>query len=176
MTVKKHGFRSKKGQGIVEFALAFPVFLLIVLGIFEFGRLMFTYATVFTASREAARFGATVNNAIDCVGMEAAATNVAIFSDVSNILIFYDDGQTNLTTVSEAANPVIALTGIGLDACGDRTADEVQLGDRIIVLVSTPYMPIIGPIVGIQTNFTIHNLVSRTLVKEVKWEAPTPTP
>ena len=67
MKAKKHGFMSKKGQGIVEFALAFPVFLLIVLGIFEFGRLFFTYATVFTASREAARFGATVDDACPIV-------------------------------------------------------------------------------------------------------------
>src|SRR3990170_5834362 len=129
MTVKKYGFRSRKGQGLVEFALAFPVFLLIVLGIFEFGRLMFTYATVFTASREAARFGATVTNAVDCAGMEAAATNVAIFTDVSQIKIYYDDGITpGLKDVVSASNPEDALANLGLDACGERAASEVILG------------------------------------------------
>ena len=174
MKAKKYGFGSRKGQGIVEFALAFPVFLLIVLGIFEFGRLMFTYATVFTASREAARFGATVTNAVDCAGMEAAATNVAIFTDVSQIKIYYDDGLTNLNAIAGDPNPVETLDGLGLDECGERTDAEVVLGDRIIVVVSTQYMPVVGPFVGIKEDFIIRNLVSRTLVKEVKWDNPNP--
>lgn len=172
MKAKKYGFGSRKGQGIVEFALAFPVFLLIVLGIFEFGRLMFTYATVFTASREAARYGATVTNAIDCAGMEAAASSVAIFTDVSRIMIYYDEGQTDLNVIAQAANPEAALSSLGLDECGARGASQVLLGDRIIVLVSSRYMPIVGPFVGINQDFIIYNLVSRTLVKEVKWDNP----
>ena len=126
MTAKKYGFRSRKGQGLVEFALAFPVFLLIVLGIFEFGRLMFTYSTVFTASREAARFGATVTNAIDCAGMEAAAANVAIFTDVSQIKIYYDNGATDLSAIASDSDPVAMLDSLVLDTnrhtigCDDR--------------------------------------------------------
>lgn len=174
MIVKKQGSGSKRGQGLVEFALAFPVFLLIILGIFEFGRLMFTYSTVFTASREAARFGATVTNAIDCAGMEAAAVNVAIFTDVSQIDIYYDNGLTDLSVVAADSDPVSMLDSLGLDKCGERTADQVVLGNRIIVIVSSQYMPIIGPLVGITEDFTIRNLVSRTLVKEVKWDNPSP--
>src|SRR3990172_12515989 len=124
MTAKKYGFRSRKGQGLVEFALAFPVFLLIVFGIFEFGRLMFSYATVFTASREAARFGATVTNAIDCAGMEAAAANVAIFTDVSQIKIYYDNGATDLSAIASDSDPVAMLDSLVLDECGERTADQ----------------------------------------------------
>ena len=170
--MKRINRKGQRAQGLVEFALAFPVFLLIVLGIFEFGRLMFTYATVFTASREAARFGATVTNAIDCAGMEAAAANVAIFTDVSRIMIYYDEGQTALNVIAQAANPETALSSLGLDECGARNASQVLLGDRIIVLVSSRYMPVVGSFVGIQEDFIIYNLVSRTLVKEVKWDNP----
>ncbi|MEN4041110.1 MAG: pilus assembly protein, partial [Anaerolineaceae bacterium] len=49
---------AKRGQGMVEFALAIPVLLLILFGIIEMGRLMFYYSSVATASREAARYGA----------------------------------------------------------------------------------------------------------------------
>lgn len=172
MKANKFGFRSRKGQGLVEFALAFPMFLLIILGIFEIGRLFFTYATVFTASRETARYGATVDHANDCAGMINAGRNVAFLTDVSDILIYYDQGQTNLQTISQNSDPKTTLIGKGLSACSDDA--PVSLGDRIIVLVTAPYMPVIGPIIGIDNNFTISSLVSRTLVKEVKWEDPSP--
>lgn len=174
MKAKKLDLGSKRGQGIVEFALAFPVFLLIILGIFEFGRLFFTYATVFTASREAARYGATVDNANDCPGMVAAARNVAFYADLSNIDIYYDNGSKDLQAVTRATNPESALSGLNLIPCSS-SANPV-LGDRIIVLVSSRYMPVVGPMVGIKQDFVISSLVSRTLVKEVKWEAPTQTP
>ena len=45
-------------QGIVEFALILPILLLLVLGIIEFGRLIFMYAIVTSSSREAVRYGA----------------------------------------------------------------------------------------------------------------------
>ncbi|MEJ2352363.1 MAG: pilus assembly protein [Anaerolineales bacterium] len=51
------GARSKAGQGMVEFALTLPVLMLLMLGIIEFGRLLFTYSAVTTAGREAARYG-----------------------------------------------------------------------------------------------------------------------
>ena len=49
-----------KGQGLVEFALILPIFLTLIMGIVEFGRLMITYAGVASASREATRYGASV--------------------------------------------------------------------------------------------------------------------
>ena len=167
--MKRINRKGQRAQGLVEFALAFPVFLLIVLGIFEFGRLMFTYATVFTASREAARYGATVTNAEDCAGMEAAARNISVLADVSNIMIYYDKGGTDLRSIARETDPAGSLSS--LRECGTGT-DEIVLGDRIIVLVTTPYMPVVGPMVGIKNAFTISSLVSRTLVKEVKWQNP----
>ena len=44
---------------MVEFAIALPVLLLLLYGILEAGRLLFVYSTVVTASRQAARYGAT---------------------------------------------------------------------------------------------------------------------
>lgn len=164
--------KMQRGQSMVEFALAFPIFLLIVLAIFEFGRMVFTYATVFTASREAARYGATVTTATDCEGMEAAANNIAIFTDVSDIMIYYDKGDTPLQTIAQAPDPVTAISGYNLPECGELTDDEIVLGDRIIIIVSSPFSPILGPLFGIDQEFTIFNLVSRTLVKKVEWDVP----
>ena len=45
----------RRGQALVEFALVLPVFLLIVFGIIDGGRLIFTYNTVSNAARNGAR-------------------------------------------------------------------------------------------------------------------------
>jgi Flp pilus assembly protein TadG len=50
-----HARASGNGQGLVEFALALPVILLIFFGIFDMGRAVFAYNTVANAAREGAR-------------------------------------------------------------------------------------------------------------------------
>ena len=52
------------GQALVEFALVLPVFLLIIMGIVDAGRLIYTYNTVANASRDGARV-AIVNQSTD---------------------------------------------------------------------------------------------------------------
>lgn len=44
------------GQGLVEFALIGPVFLLLVFGILEGGRLLWTYHTLNNSAKEGARY------------------------------------------------------------------------------------------------------------------------
>ena len=44
-----------KAQSLVEFALVVPLFLLLVLGLIDFSRLLFTYVSLSNATREMAR-------------------------------------------------------------------------------------------------------------------------
>ncbi len=54
MDTQKH---SSSGQAIVEFALVFPLLLILLLGIIEFGLLFYNKAVITNASREGARVG-----------------------------------------------------------------------------------------------------------------------
>jgi Flp pilus assembly protein TadG len=45
-----------RGQAMVEFALVIPVFILLMVGIFDLGRVIWVNDTLSTAAREAARF------------------------------------------------------------------------------------------------------------------------
>jgi len=45
-----------RGQGLAEFALVLPIFLLIVLGVFDVGRVIWATTSLNSAAREAARF------------------------------------------------------------------------------------------------------------------------
>ena len=51
--------RNQKGQGLLEFALILPLFLLLLLGIVEASRIMWAYITVQNAARDAARYAIT---------------------------------------------------------------------------------------------------------------------
>ncbi len=53
------------GQDIAEMALILPVFLLLLLGIIEFGIILFTYNTVASTAREGARYGVIAGRTIE---------------------------------------------------------------------------------------------------------------
>jgi Flp pilus assembly protein TadG len=61
--------RHARGQALVEFALVFPILVLILLGIFEVGRAVFAFNTVGNAAREGARVAAVnqIQTSPDCV-------------------------------------------------------------------------------------------------------------
>jgi Flp pilus assembly protein TadG len=54
------GWRQRRtaGQGLVEFALIFPIFLLVLFGLIDVGRLVFANSVVSQAAREGARAAA----------------------------------------------------------------------------------------------------------------------
>ena len=62
---------SRRGQALVEFALVLPIFILLLVGIFDFGRAIYAYNTISNAAREAVRVGIVDQNC-DVIGTEAA--------------------------------------------------------------------------------------------------------
>ncbi|WP_349409452.1 TadE/TadG family type IV pilus assembly protein [Pseudalkalibacillus sp. SCS-8] len=49
--------KNEKGQSLVEMALALPVLLLLLMGIFDIGRIMYTYMHLQLATQETVRLG-----------------------------------------------------------------------------------------------------------------------
>ena len=47
------------GQALVEFALVLPIFLLLLFGLIDVGRLVYTWNALNQAAREGARYGRT---------------------------------------------------------------------------------------------------------------------
>ncbi|VBB06615.1 Hypothetical protein LUCI_1851 [Lucifera butyrica] len=69
--------RNNRGQSMVEFALVLPVFLLLVAGMMEFGRVMNQYLVVTEAAREGARSAAVGNDdATVIAAVNAAASTI----------------------------------------------------------------------------------------------------
>ncbi|HOD05874.1 MAG TPA: pilus assembly protein, partial [Anaerolineaceae bacterium] len=157
--------KSLRGQGMVEFALALPVFLLLVLGIMEFSWMLFHYSITFSASREAARYGSSVglgatnlSRDIDCVGIRAEAFRVgrpAGITTNNQVEIRYDEG------------PDDTRTWTSLPSCDDPTKPNTQLGWRIAVRVTANH----NSLIGIFPSFPITSTTFRTIIKNVDMTA-----
>ncbi len=69
--------RRTRGQALVEFALVFPVFILVLAGMVDFGLGLYSYMTIINAAREGARLGATACSTAGCPGVSARTTAMA---------------------------------------------------------------------------------------------------
>jgi Flp pilus assembly protein TadG len=154
-SVNKRPFRHERAQAIVEFAIALPVLLMMLIGIFEVGRMVFIYAAVNNASREAARYasaygkGDAPNQYVkykDCASIRRVARNSAFFARVTNanIKIYYDGGPT---AYPDGLGPNSTAEWASLTQCtattGEDGAVNVESGDRVIVTVTAVYSPIV---------------------------------
>lgn len=128
----------RRGQGMVEFALAIPVFLMIVLGIIEFGRMFLMYTSVFAGAREGARYGAAVKTVCDSAGLQDAVRRAGFFAGDLAIAIQYDDGYGNV-----------------------KACEDTVLGDRVNVTASINFESITGVI----PDLTLHSTARRTIIK-----------
>jgi len=160
---KLTALKKENAQTMVEFALVFPLILLLTYGIIEFGRMVFIYASVTSSARSGARYGAasgTINGTRyykDCSGIRDATRSTAFLITISdaNITISYDNGPSPTKTW----NTCPPVGGNGLD--------PILLGDRIVVQVHANYEPIIGGFLGVH-GFPITARNARTILLNVE--------
>jgi uncharacterized repeat protein (TIGR01451 family) len=162
--------RQWKGQGLVEFALALPILLVVVYGLIETGRLLFIYGSTVTAARQAARYGSATGISDtnipfyrDCDGIDSAARNTAFLSPFNDINVTYDRGL-------DSSGNEVAIPGISpdptADTCPSMTDTILRNGDRIKVQVTTEWAPILSLIPSWQ-GFTITSEAERTILKTI---------
>lgn len=167
---------------MVEFALVFPLFLMLLLGIIEMGRILFIYSAVFTAAREGARYGSAAGYApggvpyyADCVGIRSAAMRLGSIANLEpgDITVYYDNpDRVNATggIIDAKKNPGVAgslsCSGASLSA-----TEMAQIGlrhdqlNRIVVTVRTEVEPMSG-LLRLPT-FTVRATSTRTIIKHV---------
>jgi Flp pilus assembly protein TadG len=68
----------RRGQALVEFALVFPIFAIMLFGIVDLGRYVFTANSLDNGAREAARSASVSTRPAECAGLDRGACAVAI--------------------------------------------------------------------------------------------------
>lgn len=129
--------KSNPGQAGVEFALVFPLLLILLFGIIEFGVLLYDKAVITNASREGARFGIV------------ARTPRYNASDITQVVNDY------------CANRLIRFRGTGL-SIPPPIWDTQSFGGQLTVTVEYQYSFLVLPFL---TGNTPINLRAVTVMK-----------
>ncbi len=126
-------FSGKRAQAMVEFAIAMPVLLLMLYGLMEFGRMVFIYSLVNTASRDAVRYASAYGYSDDghlkysyCSGIKAVAQQSAYIVPLTTTIKYYSPNGTYLG-----------------DCTGVDSTISVSSGYRVTVTVQATYTPLI---------------------------------
>lgn len=140
--MKKGIAKSTRGQALVEFALIFPVFVLLIFGIFDFARAIYDYNTLASAARDGVRVAIVNQNGpgTGCVG-----GNGVTAPDTTKVSA-YDCA----TQAAVAVSPV-AVTVAYRDPTDSTSCSPVQVGCLAVVTASStfrPLTPIISSIVS----------------------------
>jgi len=135
------GMCSDTGQSLVELALMFPIFILLLVGAAEFGRLAYAAIEVSNAARAGASYGSLSHSrAIDFANIELVATTDA----------------ANLTGVTAVASNFCACSTGGTITCTSATSCPSPA--RIIVYVQVNTSASFDPLFhlpGLPTTFAL---------------------
>jgi len=154
--------RHSRGQGLVEFALVLPVFLLILFGVMDMGRYVFLNSVLSQAAREAARVGAVEASWVGSGDAACGAAGGPVCPASVNALHTDMTSGANRMMAPFASIPVANLYSSCDSTSGPagswttQTCTTRSAGSVVSVRVQvpfTPITPIIGQIVGtIQTS------------------------
>jgi len=168
-TPRKTGYR---GQAITEFAIVLPILMVLLVGILEVGRMVFTYAAVTNASREAVRYASAFGLDQDpddgnkylkykyCKGIRNTASRSAYFMHLqtSDIVIQYDHGPGHTPFDT-------CLAASGQDDVVVNKPPYLN-SDRVLVTITTTYRPLVK-LIPIRPR-TITSSSARTILGELK--------
>lgn len=155
----KRARRRTRGQGLVEFALVLPIFLLMVFGLIDGARFVYTNSVLSQAAREGARLGSVEAGWIGSSdascgktgGPVCPASVTALRNDVlaaANRMVspFGTITSTELFLSCDAnGNAPISATWTGT-TCTNNTPNNVV--SVRVVLGFTPITPILGQLFG----------------------------
>lgn len=147
--------KRSRGQSMVEFAIVLPIITMVVLGLFDMGRAVFTYNTLAQAARQANRT-AIVDQDTDRVKAMAVAAAPTIGLTSSNVTVCF---KTEESTQTDCSSPST-----------DNCSSSVRIiGCLAIVTTSLTYTPI-TPVVSI---FLPSIALTSTSVGPIDYVCPT---
>ncbi len=121
--------KARSGASMVEFALALPIFVILLLGVAEAGRAILHYHVINKALRDSTRYlgrvpvtcpaVGTANGSVDTAGNETTAKNLAMTGSLnggSNLISYWTD-TTTITIEVDCLDNSAAANLCGAEAC-----------------------------------------------------------
>lgn len=84
----------QRGQDLLEYALALPIVLLVLMSVLDLGRVVYVYSSLHNSVREGARYGTIYPT--DSAGIEAVVRDKAVGLDQADlaVLVSQPDSET----------------------------------------------------------------------------------
>jgi hypothetical protein len=144
-----------RGQGLVEFALVFPVFIVLVFALFDVGRAVFAYNELTNAAREGARL-AMVNQSVPKIEERIHGQSTGTTVDQCIYFIEADSANPFLTCGKNTITPAMQKDPgpPPRDTPADECPAALKVGCIAHVEVWTDYAPItplVSNIIGSMT-------------------------
>ena len=144
MKLRRTGSR---GQALTEFAIVFPIVILLIVALFDAGRAVFTYNGLTNAAREGARL-AIVNQDKSLVGQRvqdmAFGTAVSNLGNPNDLVSFYRPTPNSDPTLNPPCTTVVIGCVAVVNARSDWSAITPIVGSLIgpISLLGRSEMPV----------------------------------
>ena len=140
-------------QAIVEFAIALPILLVVIIGLLEVGRMVFIYSSVNNASRNAARYASAfgLDESLEsgdslhyrkylyCDGIKAAAMQSVFLVNPADLEItvdYYDENRNYVTGCDKDET-------VGGELFVTDVTPKITSGYVVTVTVKTEYRPMV---------------------------------
>ncbi len=129
---------NRRGQSLVEFALVFPILLVVLAGIIDFGFLLHSRMTVISAAREGARW-AVYQSDVTAIPGDLNSQSGAIGANLTGLT--WSDLSATIACIPNLANH---------NACDFAAGgvDDAEAGDSIRVAVTYTYRSFFAQLFG----------------------------
>ncbi len=138
--------RNQKGQALVETALVIPLLLLLIMGLFEFGRVMYIKNTLNNAARTGVR-AAVVTTGLQATSTPQTLNNSCTFSGPNKLVYqlicnsIYNGIPKDQVTVNIAISDLSLPTGL---SAGDSVTATLTWGSFKFVTPLAPLAALAG--------------------------------
>lgn len=163
----KFRFSDNRGSAVIELALTTPLFLLLIMGTFELGRLAYYAIEVESAARAGASYGAVNRgNATASGTIQSAAANdvpdLPNLSTAAGTACVCETVTTSSGTVSESYNPSSGTascsyyTGTNAGACTTDTSTQSQFVVYYVTVSTTAAVDPLVHIPGLPKTYSLY--------------------
>jgi hypothetical protein len=156
MSTVSHQHR-QRGTAAVEFMIAVPLLLMLLIGVSEFGRLLFQYNTLTKSTRDAARYLSA--------NARVGSTSVVVLdgtdiSETQNLVVYGNTAGTGQELLPNLVPGNVSVSCFG----GGTNCPGV---DHVVVTAQYSYQPILGdllPTFGLSADIPVNIVLTTSSV------------
>lgn len=188
--IKRRKKKKESGQAVVEFAIVLPLFLLLVMGIIDFGWFFYNYTVFENSARNGARFACVEYTELgyDEVTKTLAANNVySITKDANGAFVAADDLENTdeediiaavCKTLPTSARDVKVYVTYSYDnkMRNDNDMEHYIVTDRStgdVTVTVTGKIKVLTPVLGITADHMMKDINTQSTFKVEKQYIPT---